>query len=160
MPDLNQVIDNHHNTMQKWWRVPEYIHERELFVARHPTCIRCGRHAVTPGHSHEDYVMFERYLDAVRTDKCDPLCSACNLMERKSMKPCPKCVIAYRETNGQTKIHYIPQFMELCRDCCDPGEVALKAKEQDAFKDFVRKVRDNQNKKRRKFYREMKKNGR
>jgi len=43
------------------------------------------------------------------------------------MKPCPRCVIAHRETNGLRKITYIPQFMELCRDCCDPGEVTLTA---------------------------------
>jgi hypothetical protein len=44
--------------------------------------------------------------------------------------------------------------MELCRDCCDPGEVAIQKKEQDQFKDFVRTVRDKDNAKRRKFYKE------
>jgi len=69
-------------------------------------------------------------------------------MERKNMKPCPRCIIAHRETNGLTKIRYIPQFMELCRDCCDPGEVELKEKEKEQFKEFIRNVRDQQNKRR------------
>jgi len=65
-------------------------------------------------------------------------------MEKKNMKPCPQCIIAYRETNGLTKIRYIPQFMELCRDCCDPGEVELSENEKEQFKEFIRKVRDEQ----------------
>jgi hypothetical protein len=69
-------------------------------------------------------------------------------MERKNMKPCPRCLIAYHETNGLTKIRYIPQFMELCRDCCDPGEVELREKEKEQFKEFIRKVRDEKNRKR------------
>ncbi len=73
-------------------------------------------------------------------------------MERKNMKPCPQCIIAYWQTGGQTKIRYIPQFMELCRDCCDPGEVELREKEKERFKEFVRKERDDQNQKKRKFY--------
>jgi len=59
------------------------------------------------------------------------------------MKPCPRCVIAHRETGGQTKIHHIPEFMELCRDCCDPGEDSLNKREEDQFNEFVRKERDN-----------------
>jgi hypothetical protein len=75
-------------------------------------------------------------------------------MERKNMHPCPACVKAYRETNGQTRIRYIPQFMELCRDCCDPGEVQLRKKEQEKFQAFVREARDKDNARRRKFYKE------
>ena len=154
-PDLNHSIQCHHKTMNLWWKCPDYIHERELFVGRNPVCVRCGRPTTTPGHSHEDYIMYEAYLSAVRTDKCDPLCSPCNLMERKNMHPCPACVKAYHATNGQTRIRYIPQFMESCRDCCDPGEIALRKKEQDAFKVHIRKIRDEQNKKKRKFYRDV-----
>jgi hypothetical protein len=69
-------------------------------------------------------------------------------MERKNMKPCPRCIIAHRETHGQTKITYIPQFMESCRDCCDPGEVELKDKEKEQFKEFIRKVSEEQNRRR------------
>lgn len=59
------------------------------------------------------------------------------------MKPCPRCMIAYWQTGGQTGIRYIPKFMELCRDCCDPGEDTLSEKEKDQFNEFVRKERDN-----------------
>jgi hypothetical protein len=38
--------------------------------------------------------------------------------------------------------------MELCRDCCDPGEVELREKEKEQFKEFIRKVRDEKNRKR------------
>jgi hypothetical protein len=38
----------------------------------------------------------------------------------------------------------MPEFMELCRDCCDPGEVELREKEKGQFSEFVRKVRDKQ----------------
>jgi hypothetical protein len=64
------------------------------------------------------------------------------------MKPCPRCVIAFRETGGQTKIRYIPEFMDLCRDCCDPGEVELREKEKEQFNAFVRKERDELKKRR------------
>ena len=69
-------------------------------------------------------------------------------MERKNMKPCPRCLIAHRETNGQTKVTYIPKFMELCRDCCDPGEVELREEEKEQFKEIIQKARDEQNRKR------------
>jgi hypothetical protein len=172
MPNLTHSIAAHNQEMHRWWRIPDYIHERELFVIRNPDCIRCGRPTTTPGHAHEDYIMYEAYLNAVKTDKADPLCSACNFMEKKSCKPCPKCVIAYRESNGQTKIRYIPQFMELCRDCCDPGEVAIQKREQEKFQAFVKEKRieknerdkvarrpylDKQNAERRKIYQERKK---
>jgi hypothetical protein len=32
--------------------------------------------------------------------------------------------------------------MELCRDCCDPGEVELREKEKEQFNMFVRNERD------------------
>jgi len=66
------------------------------------------------------------------------------------MKPCPRCVIAHWQTGGQTKIHYIPEFMELCRDCCDPGEDSLNQKEKEQFNEFVRKQRDKDLKPRKK----------
>jgi hypothetical protein len=60
------------------------------------------------------------------------------------MKPCPRCSIAHWQTGGQTRIRYIPEFMELCRDCCDPGEIELRGKEKEQFKEFVLKERDEQ----------------
>ena len=69
-------------------------------------------------------------------------------MERKNMKPCPRCIIAHWQTGGQTKIRYIPEFMELCHDCCDPGEVELRENEKKQFREFILKVRDEQIKKR------------
>jgi hypothetical protein len=139
-------------------------HEAKIaFLDKHKDmkCERCGRiGTIVPGHESSDYLHMESYIPKVKENQVEALCPTCNWMESRSRKPCPSCVIAYRETNGQTKIKYIPQFMELCRDCCDPGEVQLRKKEQDQFKDFVRKVRDKDNAKRRKFYREkVKKNG-
>jgi hypothetical protein len=52
-------------------------------------------------------------------------------------------MVAHWQTGGQTRIRYIPEFMELCRDCCDPGEDTLSEKEKDQFNEFVRKERDN-----------------
>jgi hypothetical protein len=69
-------------------------------------------------------------------------------MARHKMKPCPQCLLAHWQTGGQTRIRYIPEFMELCRDCCDPGEVELREKEKGQFNEFVRKVRDEQTRKR------------
>lgn len=159
MPDLNRVIDNHHKTMNLWWKMPDYIHERQEFVRRNPLCIRCGRPAVTPGHSQEDYVMYERYLSAVKTDKCVPLCSACNLMERKNLRPCPKCCTDYH-LGKKNKIKYISQDAEVCYECRPEKEKEASEQKSSEFKKFVRKVQDEQNRKRRKVYREMKKDGR
>jgi hypothetical protein len=158
-PDLNHSISVHNKTMQKWWAFPDYIHERQEFVRRNPLCIRCGRPAVTPGHSQEDYILYERYLNAVKTDKCDPLCSACNLMERKNLHPCPSCVNQYH-LGKKNKIKYISQDAEVCYDCRPEKEKQATEKKGKEFKKFVRKVQDEQNKKRRKFYRMVKKNGR
>jgi hypothetical protein len=68
-------------------------------------------------------------------------------MARHSMKPCPRCLLAHWQSGEQTRIRYIPEFMELCRDCCDPGEVELKEKEKRLFNEFVRKDRNEQTRK-------------
>jgi hypothetical protein len=68
-------------------------------------------------------------------------------MARHSMKPCPRFLLAHWQSCGQTRIRYIPEFMELCRDCCDPGEVELREKEKGLFNEFVRKDRDEQTRK-------------
>jgi hypothetical protein len=60
------------------------------------------------------------------------------------MKPCPQCLLPHWQPGRQTRIRYIPEFMELCLDCCDPGEVELREKETVQFNEFVRKVRDEQ----------------
>jgi hypothetical protein len=68
-------------------------------------------------------------------------------MARHSMKHCPRCLLAHWKSGGQTRIRYIPEFMELCRDCCDPGEVELRDKEKGPFSEFVQKDRDEQTRK-------------
>jgi len=159
MPDLNAAINGHHKEMQRWWALPEYICEREKFVLRNPACIRCGRPAVCPGHAHEDYILFERYLDAVRTDKCDPLCSACNLMERKGMRPCPFCVKEYHDKQ-RTKIKYIPDGKEYCWDH-RPEEEKVQAENRKLVqKQFIKTMRKITNAKKRAFYQDVvRKNG-
>ena len=120
-PDLNYSIKVHQKIMKRWWKRPEYRAARMAFIARHPVCDRCGRPATTPGHSPEDYRNFETYLRAVTYDKCKSLCSACNLMERKGMKPCSSCV-----SRGDGIIHYVPQTsidpFFICRYCV-PAEI-------------------------------------
>jgi hypothetical protein len=37
--------------------------------------------------------------------------------------------------------------MELCRDCCDPGDIELREKEKGLFKEFVQKERDEHTRK-------------
>ena len=159
MPDLNAAINGHHKEMQRWWALPEYICEREKFVLRNPVCVRCGRPAVTPGHSHEDYILYEKYLDAVRTDKCDPLCSACNLMERKGMRPCPVCVKEYHDKK-RTKIRYIPDGKEYCWDH-RPEEEKVQAENRKLVqKQFIKNMRKITNAKKRAFYQDVvRKNG-
>jgi hypothetical protein len=68
-------------------------------------------------------------------------------MTRHSMKPYPRCLLAHWQSGGHTRIRYIPEFMELYRDCCDPGEVELREKEKGLFNEFVRKDRDEQTRK-------------
>jgi hypothetical protein len=118
-PDLNYSISTRNAQMREWWKRPEYIAERKAFVTRRPVCDRCGRPATTPGHSHEDYRDFETYLDAVKTDKCDALCSACNRMERSGRQPCPSCVEKHKQ-DPEASIHYIRQGQDRCR-YCEPG---------------------------------------
>ena len=134
MPDLNHSILAHNAIIKIWWQDPVYIRERIAFVKRNPICSRCGRPTVTPGHSPEDYQSFERYLDAVVTDKCEPLCSGCNLMEKKGFHPCPGCV----EKHPGEKPNYIPEQVELCRDCRDPKELELQKKENERWEEVVR----------------------
>jgi hypothetical protein len=59
-----------------------------------------------------------------------------------TMKPCPRCLVAHWQTGGQTRIQYIPKFMESCRECCDPGEYALRESEKEQFRDLVLKARN------------------
>ena len=141
-PNLNAVIDTHNETMKGWWKLPEYIRERKAFVIRYPVCIRCGRPAVTPGHSHEDYRDFQTYLNAVKTDKCDPLCSSCNKAERAGKRPCPECVKAHKG-NPETKIHYITQEQDRCR-YCEPGYDPEKIKENRQKRYALKKTADRQ----------------
>lgn len=149
----NIAIANHHKSMQQWWKIPEYIKERKAFVKRNPVCVRCGRPTTTPGHSAEDYFSYETYLAAVVTDKADPLCSGCNLMERKGMKPCPVCVKEKSE-----KTHYIPQNKEYCFDHRPEEEKIQAQNRKDILNDLIKKSRKIDNAKRRRIYQELKNN--
>jgi len=60
---------------------------------------------------------------------------------RHSLKPIPRCLLAHVQSDGQTRIRYIPEFLELCRDCCDTGNIELREKEKGLFNEFVRKDR-------------------
>lgn len=124
MPNLEYSIAEHHKQMQLWWTLPEYRNARKSFVRRNPKCCRCGRKTTTPGHSHADYISYEAYLSAVVEDRADPLCNACNLMEKKDMKPCPECVKRYHETKGKTGIKYIRSSSEKCIVCENWGKEA------------------------------------
>jgi hypothetical protein len=66
----------------------------------------------------------------------------------QTLKPCPRCLLAHWQTGGQTKIRHIPQFMESCRDCCDPGEYDLRDKEAEQFRELVHKARNARTRKR------------
>ena len=147
----NIAIANHHKSMQQWWKIPEYKKARVGFVKRNPVCIRCGRPTTTPGHSAEDYISYVAYLEAVTTDKCDPLCSGCNLMERKSMKPCPICI-----KEKVRKIRYIGQDKEYCYDHRPEEEKVRSEQRKEIFKDLVKKSQKINNAKRRRIYQELK----
>lgn len=177
MPDLNYSILIHRKNLQKIWRSTLWSEARTKFLDAHPDmkCERCGVVGViVPGHTEEDYLDMPQYIPKVAENRVEALCPKCNRKQAKGMKPCPACIKAYQITNGEHWIRYIPQFMELCRDCCDPGEVAIQKREQEKFKAFVKENRkennkrdnearrpllDAQNKKKRKFYRMVKKNG-
>ena len=152
-PDLEYSHKVHRQTLASIWKSGLWHEAKMKFLDKHPDmkCERCGRVGkIVPGHSSEDYLHMESYIPKVAENRVEALCPTCNFMEFTGRKPCPSCVSKQKE-----KIKYIPQFMELCRDCCDPGEVQLRKKEQDAFKAHVRKIRDEQNKKKRKFYRDV-----
>lgn len=156
MPDLNRAIENHHLEMQKWWRVPSYIAARKSFVERNPVCVRCGRPSTTPGHSAEDYLNgFHYYLECVKIDMCEPLCNACNMMERKGRKPCPVCV----KTKSQ-KIYYIGQHQEYCFNHRPEEEIKRSEERKEVYKMLVEKGKKQKNALKRKIYQEMKQNGR
>lgn len=151
MPDLVLAIANHHKLMQMWWKRPDYIKERKAFVARNPVCVRCGRPTVTPGHRQQDYFSYQTYLQAVKSDECDPLCAGCNLMERKGMKPCPVCVKEKVE-----KVRYIGQDKEYCYDHRPEQEKVQAQQRKEIFKDLVKKSQKIHNAKRRQIYQELK----
>jgi len=71
-----------------------------------------------------------------------------NCTKDYTMKPCPHCLFAHWQTGGQTAINYIPQFMDSCRACCDPGEVDLREKEKEEFMKVVHKARREHTRKR------------
>jgi hypothetical protein len=151
MPDLNTAINNHYAEMALWWKIPVYRKARLAFIIRNPICVRCGRKATTPGHSHEDYHSFDTYLAAVVTNKCDPLCSGCNLAEKKGLRPCPSCV-----KEKKPKIRYIRPEQEYCYDHRPAEEIRQSQERKEVFKMLVEKGKKVQNAKRRKIYQEIK----
>ena len=155
MPDLLKAIENHHAEMALWWKRKEYIRECKAFVKRNPVCSRCGRPAVTPGHAAEDYHSFETYLAAVINDKCDPLCSGCNLAEKKGKKPCPICV-----KEKVNKIWYIGQDQEYCYLHRPAEEIRQSQARKEVFKMMVKQSQKITNAKRRKIYQEIKERNR
>jgi hypothetical protein len=170
MPNLIHAIAQHNKEWQSWCREKEYKDAMVIFKIKKPKCDRCGRPTQTTLHRYEDYLHgFEGYLAVVLDLSAEAGCNICNYAERKGgMKPCSGCVKAHQITNGATKIRYIPQFMEMCGDCCDPGEKALRKQEQENFDAHIKKARkeknerdriarrpyqDEQNLRRREFYR-------
>ena len=151
MPDLNHSIAAHTRTMNTWWTKPEYIRERKAFIRRNPVCVRCGRPATTPGHSAADYSSYETYLWVVVNDMADPLCNACNLCERKGLRPCPVCV---REK--KLKIRYIRPEQDYCYDHRPEAEKVKSRERKEVFKQLVKQSQKITNAKRRAIYQEMK----
>ena len=146
MPDLVHAIAQHNKEWQSWCREKEYKDAMVIFKQKKPNCERCGRPTQTALHRYEDYLHgFAGYLAVVLDLSAESGCNTCNFAERKGTKPCSGCVKAYQVSDGQTKIRYIPQFMELCSDCSDPGERALKQKEQEQFQACIKKRRQEQN---------------
>ncbi len=151
-PDLEYSHKVHRQNLQTIWG-SRYWHEcRAVFLTHHPDnkCERCGRVGViVPGHKSEDYLDMATYVLKVRENKVQALCPSCNRNEAKGKKPCPVCV-----QKGKEDVWYIPQHLENCPDCRSEEEKVLSEQNGKEFKKFVRKVQDDQNKKRRKFYRE------
>lgn len=146
MPDLNYAIAHRKAKLPQWWAEPEYRAAMVIFKIKKPYCERCGRPTTTALHTADDYRHgFKYYLQVVQDLTAEAGCNACNIAEKNSLKPCPSCVKAYQITNGQTKIRYIPQFMELCGDCTDPGERALRKQEQEQFTALIKKRRKEKN---------------
>jgi hypothetical protein len=155
MPDCNLAIQNHNKTMAEWWKRKEYIAARKAFCKKHPVCVRCGRPSQTPGHIHEDYLHgFDHYLLMVTDGICDALCNACNLAEKRGLKPCPVCV-----KEKVKKIRYISPFGEYCYDHRPVEEVQQSQERKQLFKQLVKQSHSIQNAKRRAIYQEMKRNG-
>jgi hypothetical protein len=152
MPDLNHSISQHHKEMESWWKRAEYKKARIEFVKRNPVCVRCGRKTQTPGHIHEDYLHgFDHYLLMVTDGICDALCNACNLAEKRGLKPCPVCV-----KEKVKKIRYISPYVEYCYDHRPVEEVRKSEDRKEVFKQLVKQSHSIQNAKRRAIYQEMK----
>jgi hypothetical protein len=152
MPDLNKAIANHNRTMAQWWKRKEYIAARKEFCKKHPVCVRCGRKTQTPGHIYEDYLHgYDHYLLMVTDGICDPLCNACNLAEKRGLKPCPFCV----KEEGR-KIRYIQPSSEYCFDHIPENDKIRRQERKEAFKWLVKQSHSIQNAKRRAVYQSIK----
>lgn len=145
MPDLNYSILQHHRIMNQWWADPRYRAAMVIFKEKKPTCDRCGRPTTTALHTHQDYLNgFEGYLKPVVELTAEAGCNACNLAERSGLHPCPSCVRLYH-LGKKEKIRYIPEQSEVCGDCRDPEDKELQRREQEQFKRLIKKRREEQN---------------
>lgn len=155
MPDLNHSIAVHTKVMNTWWTKKEYILARKAFIRRNPVCVRCGRPATTPGHSASDYSSYETYLWVVNNDMADPVCNACNLCEKKGLRPCPVCVKEHK-----LKMRYIRPEQEYCFDHRPEAEKVKSRERKEVFKQLVKQSHKIINAKKRAIYQEMKQRGR
>lgn len=159
MPDLEYSHKVRRQNLQTIWRSGYWHESKGIFFTYHTDnkcerCLRVGH--IVPGHSSSDYLDMATYVLKVRENRVKALCPTCNWMESKGMKPCPSCVKEYH-LGKKNKIKYISQDAEVCYDCRPEKEKEDSEQKDIQFKKFVRKVRDEQNRKRRKVYREMKK---
>lgn len=154
MPDLNYSILVHRKNLRTIWRSSMWAEARTKFLDAHTDmkCERCGRiGAIVPGHKSEDYLDMATYVLKVAQNRVQALCPECNRNEAKGRKPCPVCVALKK-----IDMWYIPQHLEYCPNCRSEEEKRVSEQNQQQFKVFMRKVQDEQNAKKRKFYRMVK----
>ena len=98
----------------------------------------------------------------------DPLCNACNLAERKGLRPCPVCVRVYhglrfeftigniKDEDRNFKIRYIRPEQDHCYDHRPEAEKVKSRERKEVFKQLVKQSQKITNAKRRAIYQEMK----
>ena len=153
MPDLEYSHKVHRQTLASIWKSGLWHEAKMKFLDKHLDlkCERCGRVGnIVPGHSSEDYLHMESYIPKVAENRVQALCPTCNRNEAKGKKPCPLCIL-----KGKDNIWYISQYLERCPDCRTDAEKQVSEQKQVDFDVSVRKARDNDNARRRKFYKDV-----